>query len=258
MVIQGLILLVKSNYLIKYLSLRACCISLLNHFTLYSELFRIITRTSNLEIRLDYMNSVLWFLYNRMDCMKADILIKAVAHFYTDKDVKDAKNELFKHFPDVRNVKRAGDGKREVNIKDILERLHCITEDNDKSLKFVIETCHFPSLNLKDIDTYSMMEEFYALKKEVLQLKNDSSSEKNISEQIAKLRCMVSELSALYKKEARKRRNDVTAQKIDLTGGENPPLDKGDEMHAEEQTSGTKSYADIMKQTNSSNSSENL
>ena len=175
------------------------------------------------------VNSVLWFLHNRMDCMKADILIKAVADFYTDKD---AKNELFKHFPDVRNVERAGDGKREMNIKDILERLHCITEDNDKSLNFVTETCHFPSLDLKDVDTYSMMEEFYALKKEVLQLKNDSSSEKNISEQIAELRCMVSELSALYKKEARKRRSDVTAQKIDLTGGENPPLDKGDEMYA--------------------------
>ena len=69
---------------------------------------------------------------------------------------------------------------------------------------------------------------------------------------------MVSKLSALYKREARQRKNDVTAQKIDLTGGENPPLDEGDEMYAEEQTSGTKSYADMMKQTNSSNSSENL
>jgi len=202
-----------------------------------------------------------------MDCMKSDILIKVVADFYTDKEVKDAKNDLFKHFPDMRNVKRAGDSKREMNVKDILEVLHSIPGDScdEKSLKFVTESCHFPSLELKDIDTFSMLEEFCSLKKEVLLIRNNSS-EKKILEQMSELRCMVSQLSALVKRQdTRHKGNFVSKQKVtDADGNNLSAAEYVDEAHegtdkdAKECTSSAVSYADIMKSSYPSNTKANL
>ena len=48
-------------------------------------------------------------MYNRMDLVKTDLLMKLVGEYYEDKDIEDAKSLLFDKLPSQRNVKRKGD-----------------------------------------------------------------------------------------------------------------------------------------------------
>ena len=42
------------------------------------------------------LNSILWYRYNRMDCMKTDVLISVITQFYSDKEVEEAKKFFLK------------------------------------------------------------------------------------------------------------------------------------------------------------------
>lgn len=154
------------------------------------------------------LNSVLWFLYNRMDVMKTDLLIKLVADFYDDKEIEEAKKLLFQHLSSQRNVKRKGENKKDMNLKDILEILHSLevpnelqtSDQNSDSLIFATANCMFPSIDVKNIDAGSIMTDIISLKKDVQQMKQEKVENKKLSEQITEIRSMLSELSALTKK----------------------------------------------------------
>jgi len=142
-----------------------------------------------------------------MDIMKTDLLMKLVAEYYDGKDIEDAKKLLYQHLSD-RNVKRKGENKTEMNLKDILEMLHSLPQPNEKqsseekseSLIFATATCNFPSLDIKNIDAGSIVTDIISLKQEVKQMREEKHQNQVLSEQMTEIRSMVSELSALTKK----------------------------------------------------------
>ena len=72
------------------------------------------------------LNSILWHLYNRL---KTDVLISVITQFYSDKKVEEAKKVLFENFISLSIIKRKGENKTEMNLKDMLELLH-VTSSN--------------------------------------------------------------------------------------------------------------------------------
>ena len=135
------------------------------------------------------LNSILWYLYNRMDCMKTDVLISVITQFYSDKEVEEAKQILFENFTSHRIIKRKGENKTEMNLKDMLELLHVTSSNPQPEVTFATASCNFPPLDFKQ-----------ALKNEVRDLQQESVSNKTLSNQLAEVRSMVSELSALAKR----------------------------------------------------------
>ena len=67
-------------------------------------------------------------MYNRMDWVKTDRLMKLVGEYYENKDVEEAKTLLFDKLPSQRN-------KREKirNPKDILQALHSLPNEKQQS-----------------------------------------------------------------------------------------------------------------------------
>ena len=150
-------------------------------------------------------------MYNRMDLVKTDLLMKLVGEYYEDKDIEDAKSLLFDKLPSQRNVKRKGDNKKEVNLKDILQALHSLPNEKQQSdhdadcLIFAAANCHFPSLEVKNIDAGTIVTDIVSLKQEVKELKEEKYQSQKLSDQMTELRSMVSELSALTKKNSSKK-----------------------------------------------------
>ena len=132
------------------------------------------------------LNSILWFMYNRMDLVKTDLLMKLVGEYYEDKDIEDAKSLLFDKLPSQRNVKRKGDNKKEMNLKDILQALHSLPNEKQQSdhdadcLIFATANCHFPSLEVKNIDAGTIVTDIVSLKQEVKELKEEKISKSKI------------------------------------------------------------------------------
>ena len=150
-------------------------------------------------------------MYNRMDLVKTDLLMKLVGEYYEDKDVEDAKSLLFDKLPSQRNVKRKRDNKKKRNLKDILQALHSLPNEKQQSdhdadcLVFATANCHFPSLEVKNIDAGTIVTDIVSLKQEVKELKEEKYQSQKLSDQMTELRSMVSELSALTKKNFRKK-----------------------------------------------------
>ena len=89
--------------------------------------------------------------------MKTDLLINLVVEYYEDEDIETAKKLLFENFPSHRNVKRKSKNKNEINLKDILELMHSLPEQNHEqqplnkdsdSLVLATTSCNFPSLDI--------------------------------------------------------------------------------------------------------------
>ena len=146
------------------------------------------------------LNSILWYLYNRLDCMKTDVLISVITQFYSDKEIEEAKKVLFENFTSHRIMKRKGENKTEMNLKDMLELLHVTSSNPQPEVTFATASCNFPLLDFKNIDSGTIISNLQALKNEVRDMQQESVSNKTLSNQPAEVRSMVSELSALSKK----------------------------------------------------------
>ena len=86
------------------------------------------------------------------------------------KDIEDAKSLLFDKLPSQRNVKSKGDNKKEMNLKNILQALHSLPNEKQQSdhdadcLIFATANCHFPSLEVKNIDAGTIVTDIVSLK----------------------------------------------------------------------------------------------
>ena len=120
-------------------------------------------------------------MYNCVDLVKTDLLMKLVpvGEYYEDNDVKDAKSLLFVKVPSQRNVKRKEHNKKEMNLKDILQALHSLPNEKQQSdhyadyLIFATANCHFPSLEVKNIEEGTIVTDIVSLKQEVKELKEE-------------------------------------------------------------------------------------
>ena len=146
------------------------------------------------------LNSILWYLYNRMDCMKTDVLISVITQFFSDKEVEEAKKVFFENFTSHRITKRKGENKTEMNLKDMVELLHVTSSNPQPEVTFATASCSFPPLDFKNINSGTIISNLQALKNEVRDLQQESVTNKTLSNQLAEVRSMVSELSVLSKR----------------------------------------------------------
>ena len=130
------------------------------------------------------INPILWFMYNRMDLIQGDIIIKLVVDYYDDCDIEVAKDIVFKYFPHHRNVKRRGDNKAELNTKDILEALHKLGQEDIQTPMFVTATCNFPVVDMKNIDSSNLMHNLSSLKKEFSEFKQQETGYNTVIEEM--------------------------------------------------------------------------
>ena len=147
-----------------------------------------------------FLNSILWYLDNRMDCMKTDILIGVITHIYSDKEVEEAKKVLFENFTFHRIIKRKCENKTEMSLKDMLELLHVTSSNPQPEVTFAAASYNFPPLDFKNINSDTIISNLQASKNEVRDLQQESVSNKTLSNQLAEVRSMVSKLSALSKR----------------------------------------------------------
>ena len=87
-----------------------------------------------------------------------------------------------------------------MNLKDMLELLHVTSSNSQPEVTFATASCNFPPLGFKNIDSGIIISNLQALKNEVRDLQQESVSNVTLSNQLAEVRSMVSELSALAKR----------------------------------------------------------
>ena len=122
------------------------------------------------------LNSILWYLHNRMDCMKTDVLISVVTQFYSDKEIEETKKVLFENFTSHRIIKGKDENKTEMNLKDMLELLHVTSLNPQPEVTFATASYNFPPLDFKNIDSGIIISNLQALKNEVRDLQQESVS----------------------------------------------------------------------------------
>ena len=144
--------------------------------------------------------------------MTTDLLVKVVSEFYFKSDILNAKKELFEKViingKTQRLIKRQGNNKNDMNVKDILEFLHLpdayMNDDPSSKPIYATATCNFPPVDVKNIDGLTIVHDLNMVKEEIKSLQKKSSAVQQLSDQLAEIRCMVSELSALTRKNAPK------------------------------------------------------
>ena len=153
------------------------------------------------------INSILWYVSINIDCMTTDLLVKVVSEFYSERDILNAKKELFEKViinGKIRLIKRQRDNKNDLNVKDILEFLHLpdayMKDDPSSKRIYATATCNFPFVCVKNIDGFTIVHDLNLVKEEIKSLKQKSSAVQQLSDQLAEIRRMVSELSTLTKK----------------------------------------------------------
>ena len=114
-------------------------------------------------------NELLCFLQNKMDILPQPMLIKATTDFYSDIEVKNAKDVLFDKCgntvnPPMRNCSRTGTGKTERHISDIyslLGRIPC-----DKLPVFAaVNLARLPPFDLECFDLSTLSQQVKEIRK---------------------------------------------------------------------------------------------
>ena len=127
-----------------------------------------------------------------------------------ESDILNAKKKLFEKViingKIQRLIKRQGDNKNDMNVKDILEFLHLpdayMKYDPSSKPIYATATCNFPPVDDKNIDGLTIVHDLNLVNEEIKSLKQKSSAVhvQQLSDQLAEIKCMVSELSALTRK----------------------------------------------------------
>ena len=126
--------------------------------------------------------------------MTLDMLFKIIIQYYSFVEIETAKELLFDHFPDEVRLKhcrkkaRQGAHKLENTIKDMVDVFHelAVTKSFIPSI-FVTDTCHFPSIDLANVDAVSMDTDIMQLKKDINSFKDNKETEKSVLKEIQDL-----------------------------------------------------------------------
>ena len=137
------------------------------------------------------VNPLLWYIFQRIKQMTLDMLCKIIIQYYSSVDIETAKELLFDHFLDevrpkhLRKKARQGAHKLENTIKDMVDVFHelAVTKSFIPPI-FVTDTCHFPSLDLANVDAVSMATEIMQLKKDINSFKENKETEKSVLKEI--------------------------------------------------------------------------
>ena len=103
-------------------------------------------------------NSVLFFLFDKVDVMNHDDLVSLSASFYSETEIKEAKqtlNRLLEREGD--SIQTRGDARKK-NVSDILRLL---TTTQSLPVKFCkTSTLRLPPVSLNHIDVAALMKNF--------------------------------------------------------------------------------------------------
>ena len=90
-----------------------------------------------------------------------------------------------------------------MNVKNILEFSHlpdsCTKDDPSSKPLYAPATCNFPPVDVKNSGGLTIVHDLNLIKEEIKSLTQKSSA---VQDQLAEIKCMVSELSALTKRNA--------------------------------------------------------
>ena len=123
-------------------------------------------------------NELLCFMQNKMDIFTQNMLVKSIVNFYTDSEIKEAKDMLFDKYgnkvsPSLKNCQRTGNGKSEKNVLDIYALLGRISLD----ICPVYVAANLAKLPPLDPDNYDAM----ALSQQVNEVRKGMSEFNNIA-----------------------------------------------------------------------------
>ncbi|XP_070573533.1 uncharacterized protein [Ptychodera flava] len=124
------------------------------------------------------INELLCFLWNKIDILPQDMLVKLCVEAYDDKEVEHAKKLLFDYCSDDRNryIRRQGQNKRANNVQDMLILLHELDENNAPCF-VAYELSRLPPIDINHIDVSVLIKEIKLLQQEVSKFKKSRCSD---------------------------------------------------------------------------------
>ena len=144
------------------------------------------------------VSSLLWYMNHKLSCFTAETIIKIVSDFYSPEEIVTAKAVLHNNYEGAgRQKPRQVDQKSLHNIKDIHMVLLEMQNNKKSTPVLVTASSHFPSLNLKNIDAFQLMQDINNLRQESLTFKRERKIQTNA---VVDLKSTVQELSYLFKK----------------------------------------------------------
>ena len=139
------------------------------------------------------INSILWYINQRMKQQPNDVLAKLVVDYYSSDDIDSARDKLCKNFPDEfcpsnsrkKSFKGAENVLAQKNCKDIISVLHEMAV-SEKFVPPIFATAdmNFPSVDVANLDATTIYNDLLALKKEVKQLHDEKDLEKVVLQDI--------------------------------------------------------------------------
>ncbi|XP_070546947.1 uncharacterized protein [Ptychodera flava] len=122
------------------------------------------------------VNELLCFVWNKIDVLPSDMIVKLCVDTYDDKDVEQAKRLLFDscNFDRSRFIRRQGQNKRSNNVQDMLALFHELDEC-DVPCFVASDLSRLPPIDVSHIDVSVLIKEIRVLQREVSQLKGNST-----------------------------------------------------------------------------------
>lgn len=147
------------------------------------------------------INSLLWFMYDRMSCLTGDTIFKSVTDFYSDDEIVEAKSVLYNNYEGAGRLKgRQGEQKSLNNVKDIHKVLLEMTSDKEHEAPTIVTaTSHFPSLDITNLDAWQLMQDVTSLRQTFIDFKREKEAD---TIAFTDLKLTVLELTALLKQKS--------------------------------------------------------
>ena len=139
------------------------------------------------------INSLLWYMNDRLSCLTAETIIKILSDFYSTEEIVEAKTVFHNNFEGAGGLKlRQGDQKSLHNIKDIHMVLLEMQNNKKSAPVLVTSSSHVLLLDLKNIDAFQLMQDINNLRKEFMTFKREREMQTNA---VVDLKSTVQELS---------------------------------------------------------------
>lgn len=136
-------------------------------------------------------NELLCYVFNKMDLLVHDTLVKLCTDFYGSREIEAAKMKIFScsaiSETGVRMIKRQGPSKDKANMEDILHILHKCIPQSSLLPKFVAcELSRLPPLDVCNIDFAFLIHEFQGMRAEMSSMREEIKlcKQSNISQSV--------------------------------------------------------------------------
>ena len=115
-------------------------------------------------------DAVIFFIFNKVDCMRETDLINICKEFYEINEIEEAKNLIFEIYGKIEEkISRKGANKSTSDLQDIIKLVRITTPP--ENIKFCVTTCtRLPPVSLDHIDAGSLLKQVCDLRLQILKL----------------------------------------------------------------------------------------